>query len=213
MVWAATEWSKDPVTPSAVARRLGLKLSTVSGTFTKLTAIGLTRRSDAGSILLTDLGRKHALAMVRRHRLLETFLLEKLGYPLEKVHAEAENLEHVASDYLIERIADLLGRPNRDPHGDPIPDDSGRLPEDPTATARRLRDVPDGDYRVERISDVDPDLIAFFSEIGITPGSPLRVSKGDNVSGRLLVATRAGRSLVLDLQAADSVWVSARGND
>ena len=111
VVWAANEWSDAPVTPSQVAKRLRLKLSTVSGTLSRLVNEGMLERSESGSILLTEVGRAHALQMIRRHRLIETFLSETLDFPMERLHDEAEHLEHVASDYLIERIDALLGHP------------------------------------------------------------------------------------------------------
>lgn len=205
VVWAATEWCDNPVTPSVVARRLGLKLSTVSGTFTKLTTEGLAARSESGSILLTEAGRKHALQMIRRHRLIETFLLEQLHYPLEMVHAEAENLEHTASDFLINQIDELLGHPTRDPHGDPIPDRDGVLT---GPQARVLWTVPPGEYGVERIDDGDAELVSFFSEFGITLGRRITVAEGEPYSDTVHVHTDSGRSTALGRRAAEAIWVA-----
>lgn len=206
VIWAANEWSDDPVTPSAVARRLGLRLSTVSGTLSRLTTEGLIERSDSGAIVLTENGRAHALQMIRRHRLIETFLSETLGFPMEKLHDEAEHLEHVASDYLIERIDDLLGHPTRDPHGDPIPDRLGVLED---TGAHPLRSVAAGRHVVQRIDDSDPELVRFFAESGIVLGRTIDVSHGSRFSETVDVVTQEGRSVPLGQRAADAVWVSA----
>src|SRR3712207_2554037 len=102
--------------------------------------------------------------MVRRHRLIETFLVRELGYGWDEVHDEAEVLEHAVSDLLVERIAERLGHPERDPHGDPIPGPDGHLPE---PTARPLAELPRGDWMVARISDADPALLRLFDSIGL----------------------------------------------
>src|SRR6185437_10556090 len=118
-----------------------------------------------GAVELTDAGRMHALAMVRRHRLIETFLVETLGYPWDEVHDEAEVLEHAVSDTLVDRIDAVLGHPVRDPHGDPIPTAEG----DPrTPRARRLLDAEVNErLRVVRISDADPAVLRYLAERGI----------------------------------------------
>ena len=206
VVWAANEWSDAPVTPSQVAKRLRLKLSTVSGTLSRLVNEGMLERSESGSILLTDVGRAHALQMIRRHRLIETFLSETLDFPMERLHDEAEHLEHVASDYLIERIDALLGHPTHDPHGDPIPDPDGVLAD---TTAHALTSVMEGPYVVARIDDSDPELVRFFSELGIVLGRSVTVSHGTQFSDTVNILTQEGQSVPLGRRAAEAVWVSA----
>ncbi|MDO5083395.1 metal-dependent transcriptional regulator [Arachnia propionica] len=210
VVWAANEWSDDPVTPSHVARRLGLKLSTVSGTLSRLVNDGLLERSESGAIVLTGTGRAHALQMIRRHRLIETFLSETLEFPLEKLHDEAEHLEHVASDYLIERIDALLGHPTHDPHGDPIPDPDGVLAD---SSAHALIGVAEGRYVVARIDDSDPELVRFFAEIGIVLGRRIEVFTGARFSDTVTIVTQAGQSVPLGRRAAEAVWVRDAADD
>ena len=120
-VWTLSEWSDQPVTPSLIAERTELKLSSVSDAVRRLTSQGLLTHTPYGAVELTEAGHAYAVAMVRRHRLIETFLVKMLGYGWDQVHDEAEHLEHAVSDFMIERIDELLGRPTRDPHGDPIP--------------------------------------------------------------------------------------------
>ncbi|RRD48928.1 metal-dependent transcriptional regulator [Arachnia propionica] len=210
VVWAANEWSDAPVTPTYVAGKLRLKLSTVSGTFSRLVNEGLVERSGSGAIVLTDTGRDHALQMIRRHRLLETFLSVNLDFPLELLHDEAEHLEHVVSDYFIERIDALLGHPTRDPHGDPIPNRDGVLED---TGAHSLTEAEAGRHVVERIDDSDPELVSFFSQLGLVLGRTVEVSEGSRFSDTVNVVTQDGRSASLGRRAAEAVWVSPAPTD
>ncbi|MFD8741144.1 metal-dependent transcriptional regulator, partial [Streptomyces sp. NPDC059618] len=126
-VWGLTEWSSVPVTPTLIAERTGLKLSSVSDAVRKLSTQGLVEHAPYGSVELTETGRSYALAMVRRHRLIESFLVSVLGYSWDQVHDEAEHLEHAVSDFMIDRIDEFLEFPTRDPHGDPIPSADGTV--------------------------------------------------------------------------------------
>lgn len=122
LIWSAREWSDEAVTVGLVAERLGVSASTASEGIRKYTAQGLLTHARYGGVGLTPTGgEEYALEMVRRHRLLETFLVENLGYRWDEVHHEAEVLEHAVSDRFIARIDALLGHPRHDPHGDPIP--------------------------------------------------------------------------------------------
>ena len=107
-IWGLKEWSSEPVTATLIAKQLGLKLSSVSDAVRKMAKQGLVSHTPYGSVELTELGRQYALVMVRRHRLLESFLVQALGYTWDEVHNEAENLEHAVSDMLIERVDKFL---------------------------------------------------------------------------------------------------------
>ena len=119
-IWNAAEWSTQPVTVSVLAARLGLAASSVSEAVRKLTARGLVTHAPYSAIALSAEGERIAVAMVRKHRVIETFLVEELGYAWDEVHDEAEVLEHTISDRLLEGIDARLGRPRFDPHGDAI---------------------------------------------------------------------------------------------
>lgn len=207
VIWGLKEWSDAPVTASMIAARAGVKLSTASGAVGKLADQDLVAHAPYSAVTLTDQGRQYALAMVRRHRLIETFLVEVLGYRWDQVHDEAEHLEHAVSDFLVERLDAHLGRPTRDPHGDPIPDADGSVP---VPTAQLLAGVEPGrQVVVERISDADPELLRYFSEQGIVVGTRLDVSAGPPFSEALHVRTESGAAPVsLGAAAAASVWVS-----
>lgn len=210
VIWSLSEWSDEPVTVSRIAEHTGLRLSSVSDGIRRLVAKELLHHAPYGSIELTDTGRAHALDVVRRHRLLEAFLVSTLGYTWDEVHDEAEDLEHAVSDRLIDRIDALLGRPERDPHGDPIPSADGtiRLPD-----ARPLSaDGVAGRVVVERISDRDPELLKHLAEYGITVGTELEVTPGAPFSDSLVVVPRCDchdEPISLGRAAADALFVSS----
>ena len=160
-IWGLKEWSSEPVTATLIAKQLGLKLSSVSDAVRKMAKQGLVSHTPYGSVELTELGRQYALVMVRRHRLLESFLVQALGYTWDEVHNEAENLEHAVSDMLIERVDKFLDYPTRDPHGDPIPTVDGQIT---IPSAHRLTDSgAQSQVTVERISDSEPPLGLFLA--------------------------------------------------
>ena len=206
-VWGLTEWSSAPVTPSSIAERTGLRLSSVSDAVRKLSSQGLLEHAPYGSVELTDTGRAYALTMVRRHRLIETFLVRVLHYTWDQVHDEAEHLEHAVSDFMIDRIDELLDFPDRDPHGDPIPAADGTVA---VPDATQLTDVGAG-HRViiERISDADPALLQFFEGHGFVIGASLDIGEGSPFSEALDArVVGADASVALGRSATDALYVS-----
>ncbi|WP_270410189.1 metal-dependent transcriptional regulator [Brachybacterium paraconglomeratum] len=208
VIWGLSEWSDEPVTLKLIAQRAGVALSSASDAVRKLTEQGLLSHARYGSVELTEVGRSYALVMVRRHRLIETFLVETLGYRWDEVHEEAESLEHAVSDFMVERIDDVLGRPQRDPHGDPIPAADGTVT---VPDARRLTDVGvEGRFVVERISDTDPAMLQFFESQGIGVGVTLVVAAGAPFSDALEVRSgEVGSPTLLGRSATDALYVSA----
>lgn len=205
VIWSAQEWSDEPVTTKALAARLGVGTSTVSETVRRLVDAGLVTHEPYGTVGLTGAGRAHALAMVRRHRLLETFLVAQLGYGWEEVHDEAEVLEHAVSDSFVERIADLLGHPTRDPHGDPIPEPDGaiRVPR-----AWTLWDSNPGDWQVVRVSDADPELLRYLGSVGLVLDARVRVTRQE-VAGVVSAVPEGGAQVDLAEPAASAIWLAA----
>lgn len=203
-VWSTREWTDEPVTISLLAGRLALSASTVSESVKKLTAEGLLAHQPYGAIDLTVAGRQVAVSMVRRHRLLETFLVEYLGYTWDEVHDDAEVLEHAVSDRFVSRLARRLGEPERDPHGDPIPREDGTLPELP---AVRLDQVRSGrPVTVVRVSDRSPEVLRHVAQQGILLGRVLTVLDRQDPAGTLTV--RIGdRDERLGVPAAQAVFV------
>lgn len=218
-MWTLQEWSDEPVSPTALAARVGVKLPTASDAVRKLGRLGLVDYERYGSVSLTEDGRRLALEMVRRHRLIETFLVEMLGYRWDQVHDEAESLEHAVSGFMIDRIDDRLGHPDRDPHGDPIPR-AGDEPSLPGVVV--LTGIEPGcRVRVERISDEDPELLQFFAGHGIGVGVDLELRPGapfsDSVGVVVIDGAGAGGgaasagSLPLGRTATDAIWVTPCG--
>lgn len=206
VIWGLQEWSDAPVTTSALAAKLAVQLSTVSDALSRLAAQGLIEREPYGPVALTESGRSYAIQMVRRHRLIETFLVQLLGYRWDQVHDEAESLEHAASDFLVDRIDERLGFPRRDPHGDPIPGPDGDV-SIPDAT---LLSEVDGGSRVvvERISDDDPHLLQFFTDRGLEIGTIINVEAGSPYSDALQITADGAATVTLGSSATDAVWVS-----
>lgn len=205
-VWGLQEWTDEPVTPTAIADKVGVGKSTVSDAVRRLTEQGLLAHTPYGAVELTARGRGYAVAMVRRHRLIETFLVEMLGYRWDQVHDEAETLEHAVSDFMIDRIDEHLGHPSRDPHGDPIPSADGELV---APDAHLLSDVPPpARVRVERISDDDPERLQFFARQGIDIGSIVTLRPGAPFSGVIELVGEDGAVTPLGRSATDAVWVT-----
>lgn len=208
-IWSLQEWSTEPVTPSILAARVGVRLSTASDAVRKLTDQGLLDHTPYGAVTLTAEGRGYAVAMVRRHRLIETFLVDVLGYRWDQVHDEAETLEHAVSDFMVERIDEHLGRPARDPHGDPIPRADGTVSRPDAVPLSALE--PGQRARVERISDADPGLLQYFAERGMDVGSQIETQRAAPYSEALgILVDGDDQPLALGRAATDAVWVSPR---
>jgi DtxR family transcriptional regulator, Mn-dependent transcriptional regulator len=170
---------------SRIAQWLGISAPSVSGMVKRLEAGGLVARPEDGSVRLTARGEAEALRVVRRHRLLETFLVEVLGVGWDEVHDEAEVLEHALSERLEDRIDELLGHPTHDPHGDPIPPRSGAHDE---RWADPLAGAPVGvGFRVERVSDRDSAALRYLADLGIRPGAILEIEERAPFGGPLWV--------------------------
>ena len=210
VIWTAQEWSHEKVSTKMLAERIGVSASTASESIRKLADQGLVHHEKYGAVTLTDAGRSAALAMVRRHRLLETFLVNELGYSWDEVHDEAEILEHAVSDRMLDRMDAKLGHPTRDPHGDPIPAADGRVP---TPPARQLSDCADGEAgTVARISDADPEMLRYFDTVGISLDSRLRVLARRDFAGLISVQIdNSGESTTVELgsPAAQAIWIVA----
>lgn len=204
-VYSHTEWQDAPITPSQLAAALGIAPSSVTEMVKKLAAAGLVSHQPYGAVRLTDAGRERALQMVRRHRLIETWLVQEFGYAWHEVHEEAEVLEHAVSDRLLERIAESLGNPTRDPHGDPIPSSDGSvaLPD-----AFVLTGAAGGEKgRVARISDRDPELLRWLEGHGVRLDAELEVVERQPFGGSLTVRV-AGAEVDLGDEAAASIWLA-----
>ncbi len=196
-----------PVPTTAIAARLDLSSAAVSKMLKHLAALKLVKHSRYYGVELTQAGEKIALEVIRHHRLIELYLVKALGVPWDRVDAEAEVLEHVLSEELEERMADVLGHPKRDPHGDPIPGLDGTLDE-PVRTC--LVDLSEGSRaRVLRVSDRDPRLLRYFAEIGLVPETDVYMVRREPFDGPLHI--RLGHSHthhVIGREIAERIFVS-----
>jgi DtxR family Mn-dependent transcriptional regulator len=175
----------EPVSTNALAERLELTSGSVSGMLKKLGELGLISHVPYRGVRLTEEGRRIALEVIRHHRLLELYLAEALNMPWDRVHAEAEILEHVLSDELEELIAAKLGHPTIDPHGDPIPSADLELEEHPTRSLESLLPGEGGVF--VRVSDSDSEMLRYLASQGIRPGLHVEVLERQPFGGPLLV--------------------------
>ena len=156
-----------------IATELGIAPASVSGMIRRLAEQGWIAHERYRGVRLTRAGKRAALRTIRRHRVIEAYLTTALGYPWDRVHDEAERLEHAASDELIDRMAAAIGEPSTDPHGAPIPTREGTIAEERFAS---LATVPVGKrVRIQRVGDRDAEQLRYLAEIGITPGRHVEV--------------------------------------
>ena len=184
-IYQLGERSDGSVTTNAIAERLDVTPASASGMVRKLDELGLVAHEPYKGVRLTAKGARVALEMLRHHRLLELYLAEALGVPWDRVHDEAEVLEHVLSEELEALIAAKLGNPTRDPHGDPIPSADLVIDEEPTESLASLEPGAAGEF--VRISDADPDMLRYLDERGIAPGDRFEVVDKQPFDGPLFV--------------------------
>ena len=192
---------------SAVAERLGVTAGSVTGMLKRLAEQGFIEHVPYYGAKLTDAGMERAVATIRRHRIIELFLVEVLGYAWDQVHEEAEALEHSASARLIERMSEVLGGPEADPHGAPIPAADGAFHE------RRypsLAEIEAGGHAVlRRVSDEDPEALRYLAGMGMLPGTPIEVLDRAPFEGPLTVRVGGddGREQVIGRRFAATLQV------
>ena len=202
----------EPATTNDIALRLGVAPASVSGMVRRLADQGLITHEPYRGVRLTSDGRRAALRTLRRHRILECYLTEVLGYPWDRVHEEAEQLEHAASEELIERMAAALGDPAQDPHGAPIPTRDGSVEE---ATLRTLAEVGPGErLRVRRVEDEDAERLRYLAELGIRPGALIRILDKAPFGGPITLwvdDAGGGATRAIGVGLAEQVFVEAIG--
>lgn len=203
------EQDNDGIVPmGALVEALGVVPGTVTTMVKAMAAQGLIQHEARQGVRLTPVGRALALGVLRKHRLVETFLVQTLKMDWSEVHEEAEALEHAVSERVLERIDEFLGRPSTDPHGDPIPDAEGRIAD----TARQVTMegcAVNKALRVTRILDQTPDFLAYVQESGLKPGARIKVLRREPASGVVRCETKIGQELTLGLPAAAKIVVGA----
>jgi DtxR family Mn-dependent transcriptional regulator len=185
-VYALEARGSGAVSTNDLAERLGVTPGSASAMVRKLSEVGLVEHEPYHGVRLTQKGRRVALEVLRHHRLIELFLAEELGMPWDRVHAEAEVLEHAISEDLEQLIADRLGHPKLDPHGDPIPTEGFEIDERPTRSLDELS--PGAVGRFVRVSDSEPEMLRYLAEQGIALGDHLRVTGRQPFGGPVFVS-------------------------
>ncbi|MCR5976218.1 metal-dependent transcriptional regulator [Gordonia jinghuaiqii] len=208
VIWTSQEWEDVKVTTKLLAQSLGVSASTASEAIRKLADQGLVSHEPYGAVTLTEEGRAAAILMVRRHRLLETFLVRELGYRWDEVHDEAEVLEHAVSDRLMARLDAKLGFPDRDPHGDPIPALDGSIPAPAAALLADLEVGASGS--IARISDTDPEMLRYFDQVGVALDCVVTVAEKRPFAGTISVSLGDADPIDLGDIAARAIFVVPR---
>src|SRR5438477_33747 len=193
------------VSMGRLASAMGVVPGTVTTMVKALADSGLVTYEPREGVRLTRGGEQLALHVLRRHRLVELFLVKVLGLDWSEVHPEAEELEHAISDKVLEKIDALLGRPRVDPHGDPIPSAKGKVSESPATT---LADCElNRSVRIARVIDQDPPFLQFVNRCGLTPGTTARVEKRDTIAESVVVRPDRKDSVTLGTAAAAKILV------
>ena len=183
-----------PASTTDLATELRLTPASVTGMVRRLAEQGLLTHERYRGVRLTAKGRRGALRTLRRHRVIEAYLVHALGYGWDEVHAEAERLEHAATDDLIDRMAGAIGEPTVDPHGAPIPSREGAVEE---ARYRSLADLPVGStVDVMRVADEDPQLLRYLADLALTPGCTVRIVDRAPFDGPITIEVDQQRRLI-----------------
>jgi DtxR family transcriptional regulator, Mn-dependent transcriptional regulator len=183
--------SEELVGTNGLAQRLAVAPASVSGMLRRLADQGLVAHEPYYGVRLTDEGRRIALKMIRRHRIIELYLVRALGYSWDRVDDEAERMEHTASDELVDRMATALGDPSVDPHGAPIPSREGVVVE---RALTRLADLLEGEHaQVVQVSDDDPSLLRYLDEVGLKLGARVRMVAKAPFEGPLRLVVGSGK--------------------
>jgi DtxR family Mn-dependent transcriptional regulator len=191
----ALEAAGERVTTSALAARMGVSAPSATAMTKRLAELGLLERAPYRGVELTDKGRLGALEVLRHHRLLERYLVDRLGLGIDEVHAEAELLEHALTEELEAKIDAELGFPTHDPHGDPIPDRDLRL-EHALERTTLLDLAPGRRAEVSRVPDSDPELLRYLGELGLVPGSRVELEALAPFGGPVTLRTEEGEHAI-----------------
>ena len=193
------------VTMGQIGAALGVAPGTVTAMVKTLAESGLLDYEPYSGVRLSAAGEKLATHVLRRHRLIELFLVEKMGYDWSEIHDEAERLEHAVSDRLIERIDEMLDHPSVDPHGDPIPDREGQIPASSTATL--LACPLNEPQRVVRVGDQSADFLRLLERRGLVPGSRVVVDSRSEAADSVDLVTAGDHRVSLGFRAASKIFV------
>lgn len=204
-IYSLSKGGSVHVSTSSLSEKMNTKASSVTDMLKKLNIRGLVIHKPYKGVSLTEAGEKIALEIVRRHRIWEVFLTEKLGFGWDEVHEIAEQLEHITSKTLIDKLDNFLQHPQFDPHGDPIPDGKGRLPK--STKSIRLAELREGEKaRIVSVDDSSSQLLLFLEKSKLKPGSDIQVKKRLEFDGSIQIKSKS-RELMLSDKAAQFIYV------
>ena len=204
-IWSVA--GRGSASTNALSERLSVAPASVSSMLVRLREMGFVFYEPYYGASLTESGSREALRLVRRHRLIETFLLEHLGYPLTDLHEEAEALEHAISDEFTERLAWFLGHPKHDPHGDRIPAADGTLEEEEDKPLSESK--PTSRVRISRVEDRDTSTLSYLADRGLMPGKALLIKEVRALDGVVTVEDEEGASHALGHSLAGSIFATS----
>ncbi len=193
------------VSTSKLSELLHIRPASVTGMIKRMAGMNLLVYEPYRTIKLTAKGRREALKILRRHRLIESFLVEIMGLPWNRVHQEAEKWEHVVSDDVVERMAQLLGNPSHDPHGAPIPNKHGAIKPNKNISLARYPVSVDG--FVAEVDDKNAELLHYLEQNGIRPGAKVKITSIETAGG-VMTITAGGRKRIISEKAAQKVYIS-----
>ena len=193
------------VSVSELAKKLEVKLPTVNSMVKKLATKKLVSYAKYQGVKLTDKGKKEALAIIRKHRLTESFLVQIMGLGWEEVHDIAEQLEHVESERFFNRIDEMLGKPKVDPHGEPIPDVNGKIA---ARNRMSLSQVKEGDSaKITAVANDEKTFLDHLNSKGLQIGDSVTVKKKEAFDGSVTITLKGKRDTILSHLVAESIWV------
>jgi DtxR family Mn-dependent transcriptional regulator len=192
-------------TTGKIAEELGISPASVTNMTKRLVKMGLAEHDSHKAVHLSAQGRLKALRIIRHHRLLETFLIQIMGYTWDDVHAEAEQLEHHISEKFEEKMAEMLGDPLYDPHGDPIPKRDGTMP--PVFTDSLLTLVSGDSFVIRRVSNADPEMLRHFFDRNLVPGNGFVLESKDPFSGPITLVEPGGTKQIIGHELAGRIFV------
>ncbi len=198
------EKTEDTVTTTAIANELNISGASVTGMLKRLSTMGLVNYNSYKGVTLTESGKKIALEIIRHHRLLELYLKDVLGFSLEKVHDEACRLEHHISEEFLDKIDELLGNPEFDPHGHPIPTKKGEIPDSDEPPLFTIE--PGSEVIIKRLSDENTDMLAYFEKLGLMPQVKLKVLDKAPFHGPLTIEFN-DKEHIIGYELARSIFV------
>ena len=193
------------VSVSELAKKLEVKLPTVNSMVKKLATKKLVSYAKYQGVKLTDKGKKEALAIIRKHRLTESFLVQIMGLGWEEVHDIAEQLEHVESERFFNRIDEMLGKPKVDPHGEPIPDVNGKIA---ARNRMSLSQVKEGDSaKITAVANDEKTFLDHLNSKGLQIGDNVTVKKKESFDGSVTIALKGKKETILSHLVAERIWV------